>query len=64
MRADVDTRLDHFLEGDGGLGDPARAPLDRICVTAACPTGAPPLIEQLARDGRLIAPVRQNGRQR
>ena len=40
------------------------APYDRICVTAACPNIPPPLIEQLAPRGRLIAPVKQGRRQR
>jgi protein-L-isoaspartate(D-aspartate) O-methyltransferase len=39
------------------------APYDRICVTAACPDIPPPLIEQLASRGRLIAPVKQATRQ-
>jgi protein-L-isoaspartate(D-aspartate) O-methyltransferase len=50
--------------GDGGLGYPDHAPYDRICVTAACPDVPPPLIEQLAPRGRLIAPVREGARQR
>jgi hypothetical protein len=49
--------------GDGGLGHAERAPYDRICVTAACPNVPPPLIEQLAARGRLIAPVKQGTRQ-
>jgi protein-L-isoaspartate(D-aspartate) O-methyltransferase len=53
-----------LLHGDGGLGYPAHAPYDRICVTAACPNIPPPLIEQLAPQGRLIAPVKQGKRQR
>jgi protein-L-isoaspartate(D-aspartate) O-methyltransferase len=53
-----------LLHGDGGLGYPAHAPYDRICVTAACPNIPPPLIEQLAPRGRLIAPVKQGRRQR
>jgi protein-L-isoaspartate(D-aspartate) O-methyltransferase len=52
------------IHGDGGLGDPDRAPYDRICVTAACPDVPPPLIEQLAVGGRLIAPVMEGPRQR
>jgi protein-L-isoaspartate(D-aspartate) O-methyltransferase len=50
--------------GDGGLGDPAHAPYDAICVTAACLDVPPPLIEQLASRGRLIAPVLDDTRQR
>jgi protein-L-isoaspartate(D-aspartate) O-methyltransferase len=53
-----------LIHGDGGLGDPERAPYDRICVTAACPDAPPPLIEQLAVHGRLIAPVIEDARQR
>jgi protein-L-isoaspartate(D-aspartate) O-methyltransferase len=53
-----------LVHGDGGLGHFARAPYDRICVTAACPDVPPPLVEQLAAPGRLIAPVLEGGRQR
>jgi protein-L-isoaspartate(D-aspartate) O-methyltransferase len=53
-----------LVHGDGGLGDPDHAPYDRICVTAACPEVPPPLIDQLAAGGRLIAPVIDGRRQR
>jgi protein-L-isoaspartate(D-aspartate) O-methyltransferase len=53
-----------LIHGDGGLGDPEHAPYDRICVTAACPDIPPPLIDQLAPRGRLIAPVLEGTRQR
>jgi protein-L-isoaspartate(D-aspartate) O-methyltransferase len=53
-----------LIHGDGGLGDPKHAPYDRICVTAACPDVPPPLIDQLALHGRLIAPVIEGTRQR
>jgi protein-L-isoaspartate(D-aspartate) O-methyltransferase len=53
-----------LIHGDGGLGDPEHAPYDRICVTAACPDVPPPLIEQLAAHGRLIAPIIDRTRQR
>jgi protein-L-isoaspartate(D-aspartate) O-methyltransferase len=53
-----------LVHGDGGLGHPEHAPYDRICVTAACPDVPPPLIEQLATRGRLIAPVLEGARQR
>ena len=53
-----------LVHGDGGLGDSEHAPYDRICVTAACPEVPPPLIEQLAAGGRLIAPVIEGARQR
>lgn len=46
-----------IVEGDGGLGSPNRAPFDSICVTAACPEVPPPLLQQLGRGGRLLAPV-------
>lgn len=52
-----------LAQGDGGLGWPERAPYDRICVTAACPEVPPPLLAQLAADGRLIAPVLEGDRQ-
>jgi protein-L-isoaspartate(D-aspartate) O-methyltransferase len=53
-----------LIHGDGGLGDAEHAPYERICVTAACPDVPPPLIEQLAVRGRLIAPVIEGTRQR
>jgi protein-L-isoaspartate(D-aspartate) O-methyltransferase len=53
-----------LIHGDGGLGDPPHAPFDRICVTAACPHVPAPLVEQLAAQGRLIAPVIEGNRQR
>jgi protein-L-isoaspartate(D-aspartate) O-methyltransferase len=53
-----------LIHDDGGLGDSEHAPYDRICVTAACPGVPPPLIEQLAARGRLIAPVIEGRRQR
>lgn len=43
--------------GDGSLGYPPLAPYNKICVTATCPTIPPPLIDQLALSGKLIAPV-------
>jgi protein-L-isoaspartate(D-aspartate) O-methyltransferase len=52
-----------LVRGDGGLGHAEQAPYDRICVTAACPNIPPPLIEQLAARGRLIAPVKEGARQ-
>jgi protein-L-isoaspartate(D-aspartate) O-methyltransferase len=53
-----------LVHGDGGLGYAEHAPYDRICVTAACPDIPPPLIEQLAAPGRLIAPLKEGTRQR
>lgn len=43
--------------GDGSKGYPEYAPYDKICVTAACPRVPQPLLEQLDRPGRLIAPI-------
>lgn len=43
--------------GDGGLGWPEEAPFHRILVSAACPAVPPPLIQQLAQGGILVAPV-------
>lgn len=50
-------------EGDGSLGWPASAPYDAILVTAASPSVPPPLVEQLAAEGRLVIPVGGAGRQ-
>jgi protein-L-isoaspartate(D-aspartate) O-methyltransferase len=50
-----------MVEEDGGLGYPERSPYDSICITAACPGIPHPLIEQLGKGGRLIAPVRERG---
>jgi protein-L-isoaspartate(D-aspartate) O-methyltransferase len=47
--------------GDGGLGYPELAPYDRICITAACGRIPPPLFDQLAGGGRLIAPMEERG---
>jgi protein-L-isoaspartate(D-aspartate) O-methyltransferase len=43
--------------GNGALGWPDEAPFDRILVAAAGPGVPPPLVEQLAEGGRLVAPV-------
>jgi protein-L-isoaspartate(D-aspartate) O-methyltransferase len=42
---------------DGSLGWKAHAPYDAILLTAAAPAVPPPLLEQLAEGGRLVAPV-------
>lgn len=52
-----------LVEGDGGLGCLPHAPFDRICVTAACAEVPPPLLAQLRRGGRLIAPLIRNAAQ-
>jgi protein-L-isoaspartate(D-aspartate) O-methyltransferase len=46
-----------IVEGDGNLGWRAKAPYDRIMVTAAAPSVPPALLEQLAAPGRMIVPV-------
>ena len=47
----------HVHEGDGSLGWPAAAPYDAIAVAAAAPRPPQPLLDQLARGGRLLLPV-------
>jgi len=43
--------------GDGYVGWPEEAPFDCIILTAAPPEIPQPLLDQLARGGRLVAPV-------
>lgn len=43
--------------GDGNLGFPDEAPFDRIIITAACKKIPEPLLEQLANEGLIVAPV-------
>ena len=50
--------------GDGSLGRMAEAPYDAIVVTAGAPDLPRPLLAQLARGGRLVAPVGPRGAQR
>lgn len=50
--------------GDGSLGRPADAPFDAILVTAGAPAIPPPLLEQLAPGGRLVAPIGTREEQR
>lgn len=49
--------------GDGYTGWPEEAPFDRILVTAAAEEVPPPLFEQLAPGGVLVAPVGDPGLQ-
>lgn len=42
---------------NGSLGWPAKAPYERIIVTAAAPDVPTPLLEQLGPNGRLVIPV-------
>ena len=46
--------------GDGYLGWPEHAPFDRIILTAAPPELPEALVDQLAPQGRLVAPVGRN----
>lgn len=43
--------------GDGGKGAPDLAPFDRIYLTCAAPRMPPPLLDQLAPDGWILAPL-------
>jgi protein-L-isoaspartate(D-aspartate) O-methyltransferase len=45
------------IAADGTLGYPERAPYDVVMVSAAAPHVPPPLIHQLAENGRLVIPV-------
>ena len=47
----------HTRVGNGYLGWPEAAPFDRIIVTAAPPSVPQALVDQLAPDGVLVAPV-------
>ncbi|NYT04818.1 MAG: protein-L-isoaspartate(D-aspartate) O-methyltransferase [Methanomicrobiales archaeon] len=45
------------IVADGTEGYPEKAPYDAIIITAAAPSVPPPLLDQLAEGGRLVAPV-------
>ena len=47
----------YFYLGDGSKGIPAKAPYDKIIVTAGAPVVPDALIEQLAEGGVLVIPV-------
>lgn len=47
----------NVVVGDGTLGYAPDAPYDGIIITAASPDIPPPLVDQLADTGRLVAPV-------
>jgi protein-L-isoaspartate(D-aspartate) O-methyltransferase len=55
--ARIGTTNIELVVGDGTLGYPAGAPYNAILITAATPQIPPPLFEQLAEGGRLVAPV-------
>jgi protein-L-isoaspartate(D-aspartate) O-methyltransferase len=46
-----------IITTDGTLGYPENAPYNGIIITAATPSVPKPLLEQLAENGRLVAPV-------
>ena len=50
-----------LLCADGGFGDPARAPFDRIIVTAGAWDIAPAWLEQVAPEGLLVLPLSIRG---
>jgi protein-L-isoaspartate(D-aspartate) O-methyltransferase len=54
---DLRVRNVALVVGDGSHGLPAKGPYDGILITAAAASLAPALFEQLAENGRLIAPV-------
>src|SRR5687767_3243051 len=54
----------YFFYGDGSKGLPAKAPYDRILVTAGAPVIPKALTDQLAEGGILIIPVGDRERQR
>jgi protein-L-isoaspartate(D-aspartate) O-methyltransferase len=47
----------HVLVGDGLVGDPPRAPFDRIVLTAAAERIPETLLDQLADDGVMLVPL-------
>src|SRR5947207_7646366 len=49
---------------DGTYGWSDQAPFDRIIVAAAAPAVPEPLVQQLARNGRLVVPIGPEGKQR
>ena len=49
---------------DGTYGWSDQAPFDRIIVAAAAPAVPDPLVQQLARTGKLVIPIGPEGRQR
>jgi protein-L-isoaspartate(D-aspartate) O-methyltransferase len=54
----------YFFFGDGSKGIPAKAPYDKIIVTAGAPVVPSALTEQLAENGTLIIPVGDREKQK
>lgn len=54
----------YFLFGDGSMGLPAKAPFDRIIVTAGAPVVPKELTSQLAEGGILVIPVGDREKQK
>ncbi|MFZ9982161.1 MAG: protein-L-isoaspartate(D-aspartate) O-methyltransferase [Cyclobacteriaceae bacterium] len=53
-----------FIHGDGSKGLPAKAPFDRILVTAGAPVVPAALTDQLADNGILVIPVGDRKKQK
>lgn len=49
-----------IIHGDGNLGLSDESPFDRILITAACKKVPERLLDQLAMDGLLLAPIGEN----
>lgn len=54
----------YFFHGDGSKGIPAKAPFDKIIVTAGAPVVPSALTDQLSENGILIIPVGDRDSQR
>lgn len=54
----------YFFYGDGSKGIPAKAPFDKIIVTAGAPVVPQALLDQLADNGILIIPVGDRDKQK
>lgn len=54
----------YFFFGDGSKGIPAKAPYDKIIVTAGAPVVPAALTDQLAENGILVIPVGDRERQK
>ncbi|MFC5183638.1 methyltransferase, FxLD system [Actinomadura harenae] len=58
---DADVTNVTAILGDGALGHPEGAPYDRVIATVGAWEVPAPWLEQTARDGRLVVPVRLRG---